>query len=34
MVDGLALGKGSLHINVQRHALAVMVDEEPTRRSK
>ena len=27
MADGLALGEGSLHISVQRHALAVMVGE-------
>jgi diacylglycerol kinase (ATP) len=27
MADGLALGEGSLHISVQRHALEVMVSE-------
>ena len=27
MADGLALGEGSLHISMQRHALAVMVGE-------
>ncbi len=30
MADGLALGEGSLHVSIQRHALAVMVGEEPT----